>query len=72
MLGNHSFEVLDATQCDHMVSLEELDQKESHGRNCIPSFSGEYLVGWDVKMEVKVEVKVEANGRLRREEIPRG
>lgn len=71
MLGNHSLEVLDATQCDHMVSLEELDQKESHDGNCIASFSGEYLVEWDV-MEVKVEVKAEANGRLRREEIPRG
>lgn len=70
MLGNHSLEFLDTTQCDHVVSLKELEQEESHGGNDVPSFSGEYIVEWDagmdMEMEVEVEVEVEANGRLRR------
>jgi hypothetical protein len=66
MLGNHSLEFLYATQGDHVVSLKELKQEESHGGNCVPSFLGEYLVEWDVEMAVEVEVKVEANGRVRR------
>jgi hypothetical protein len=38
MLGNHSLEVLDATQGDHVVDLEELEEEGSHGGNDVPSF----------------------------------
>jgi hypothetical protein len=37
MLGNHSLEVLDATQGDHVVDLEELEEEGSHGGNDVPS-----------------------------------
>jgi hypothetical protein len=63
MLGNHSLEVLEATQGDHVVDLEEWEQRKSYSGSGVPSFWSEYPIEWDVEMEVEANVECGCGGR---------